>query len=142
MNLLILFLFLLSFSYEENEGPLGFEFKKTLYIKPTPGTKLIPVKTSRTNNICRLYINGTQCIANEEEKSMFYCPVQELGVYSFSYIFNKTEYQISQNISIFSSMDDIFKITPSRETKCLFDDETLSYTVEVLNKNIINRRKN
>ena len=136
INFLILFLFLLSFSYEENEGPIGFEFKKTIYIKPTPGTKLIPVKTSRTNNICRLYINGTQCIANEEEKSMFYCPVQELGVYNFSYIFNKTEYQILQNISIFSSMEDIFIITPSRETKCLFDDETLSYTLEVLNENI------
>ena len=136
INFLMLFLFLLSFSYEENEGPIGFEFKKTIYIKPTPGTKLIPVKTSRTNNICRLYINGTQCIANEEEKSMFYCPVQEIGVYNFSYIFNKTEYQILQNISVFSSMEDIFIITPSRETKCLFDDETLSYTVEVVNENI------
>ena len=136
INLPLIFLFLLSLSYEDNEGPIKFEFKKTHYIKPAPGTKLIPVKTSITNNICKLYINGTECIANEEEKSMFYCPVQEIGEYTFSYLYNKSEYQISQNISIYSSMNDIFNITPSRETKCLFDDETISYTLEVINENI------
>ena len=33
-------------------------------------------------------------------------------------------------------MTDIFNITPSRETKCLFDDEKISFTVETINENL------
>ena len=118
------------------ENPATFTFNKTVYILGNSVKKVIPVYANRTNNVLDLYINGTLCEPKYNEKFAFYCPITEIGFYTFSYQYNSTNYTIPQEIFVVNKMTDIFNITPSRETKCLFDDEKISFTVEAINENL------
>ena len=155
-TILITFLFLLSICIGQEE--VFFKFPKRHYVKSNTAKQVIEVNSSIPNNNLTLYINNlaknekTKCSSKKDDLNIFYCFISSYGEYKFSYTFNETNYVYNENLFVYSSYEklfkissknskcyfhneELFKITPLRETDCLFHKENFSYTVEINQKN-------
>ena len=87
--------------------------------------------TLKINNIAKKEI--TECSPKEKNLTIFYCFISSYGEYKFDC--DNGKYNCDQSIFVYSSYEELFKITPLRDTDCLFHKESFSYTVEINEEN-------
>ena len=133
---LLVFLYLFCVCFTENEI---LSFRKRHYVKSDTNKKVIEVSSSIPNNEFTLKINNiakkeiTECSPKEKDLTIFYCFISSYGEYKFDC--DNGKYNCDQSIFVYSSYEELFKITPLRETDCLFHKESFSYTVEINEEN-------
>ena len=127
--LIILFL---SYSFQSS---IDFNFPRTIYMIPKIENKLINVTSSIPNNEIRLfYTHQTEnftkyCSADSDNLIVFNCVFSKYGTYKFTYEYQEEKITLDNIVQIFSSLNDIFTITKTRETSCLYKKEPFQYTL-------------
>ena len=131
--LLLLFIILLN---QNNASESPFIFPRTIYIKNQETFNMIKIETSIPKDQISLYFklssekNYSHCYS-DYNTSIFNCLVNKKGEYYFKYKYKKEEIKIENKVSIYESLNDIFNIIPSKDSKCFYNKELLSYTLNL-----------
>ena len=136
-----LFIFLSFLPLFIQQNSIKFSFPRKLYVQKNIDNKLINITSSVTNDKVKLFSKNkktnyeNQCSSDSNNSTLFICSFLDYGTYNFYYEYQNNKYSLSNTIQIFSSLNEIFTITKSRETNCLFKNEPFQYIL-IPNKGI------
>ena len=135
-KLFYLFIFLSFFPIFFQQAQIQFSFPRKLYVQTNLDNKIINITSSISNNKLKLFYKNektnyeNQCSSDLNNSTLFICSFLEYGKYNFYYEYQNKNYPLPNTIQIFSSLDEIFTITKSRETNCLYKNEQFQYTLD------------
>ena len=143
MKNLLTLLIILFLPYTIQQSSIEFNFPRTIYMIPKIENKLVNVTSSIPNNEIKLfYTHQTEdftnyCSSDSDNSKMFNCVFSKYGTYKFTYEYQNENKTLDNIVQIFSSLNDIFTITKTRDTSCLYKKEPFQYTLNPKNGVIV-----